>query len=415
MNSLQPTQSIQAPGERNWLGSTAAYYAAFIGLGFTTASLGPLLPLLADQTHTALDQVSILFTTRWLGYLIGSLVIGRVYDRRGGHPVMAIALLAIAACMALTPVIPALWGLALIMLVLGGAESSLDVGGNTLLIWLHGRRVAPFMNGLHFFYGLGALLSPLIIAQSVLLTGRSAWALWLVALLIVPLAFSLLRLPSPVAHIPEPSGVDADAGPDARRHNTDRTRWTVVFLFVLFFMTAIGAEQSFGGWIYTFSVAAGLVSFQTAAYLTSAFWGAFTLSRLASISLANRLSTRAYLIISLAGCAIGLGLLNALGFMDTVSTAQAALWLGTLLFGISIAVVFPITMSYAGERIPIVGQITSLFFVGVSAGGMLIPWLIGQFFESISPYAAMFIILLAILSSIVTFVLIDRLTRRAKT
>lgn len=412
-SSLQPTHIIQAYNERNRLATTATYYAAYISLGLTTASLGPLLPLLADQTHTSLNQVSILFTARWLGYLIGSLAIGRAYDRRSGHPVMAIALIAIAGCMALTPIVSVLWGVALIMFALGSAESSLDVGGNTLLIWLHGRKVAPFMNGLHFFYGLGALLSPLIIAQAVLLTGRSAWALWLVALLVIPLAFILLRLPSPIAHTREPSEMNAET--DARGDGTHRARWMVVFLFVLFFMTAIGAEQSFGGWIYTFSVAAGLASFQSAAYLTSAFWGAFTLSRLGSISLANRLSTRAYLMISLVGCTISLGLLNVLGFIGTGSTAQAVLWIGTLIFGISIAVIFPIAMSYAGERIRIIGQITSLFFVGVSAGGMLFPWLIGQFFESVSPYSAMFIILLAILFSIVFFALIDRLTRRART
>jgi hypothetical protein len=84
-SSLQPTQIVQTHSEQTRLATTATYYAAYVSLGLTTASLGPLLPLLADQTHTLLNQVSILFTARWLGYLIGSLVIGRVYDRRSGH------------------------------------------------------------------------------------------------------------------------------------------------------------------------------------------------------------------------------------------------------------------------------------------------------------------------------------------
>jgi len=369
-----------------------------------------LLPLLADQTLVRLNQVSILFTARSLGYLLGSLLGGRIYDRQAGHPVIAVALILVAICMALTPAIPLLWGLALIMVLLGGAEGSLDVGGNTLLIWLHGTRVAPFMNGLHFFFGLGSLLSPLIIAQAVLVSDRYSWALWLMALLITPVAINLLRLPSPVSPTREIQGVKTE--PAARSGNSIKHRRSVVFLFVLFFMTAIGAEVSFGGWIYTFAVQAGLATAQTAAYLTSAFWGAFTISRLGSISLANRLSTRAYLITSLVGCTLSLSLLNTLRFLGIGSTARVVLWLGAALFGFSIAALFPTTMSFAGERTQISGQVTSLFFIGVSISGMLLPWLIGQFFESAGPYSVMVIIFLAILFSLIFFALVDRLSSR---
>lgn len=411
MNSVQPAQSIQTPSERSRLGITAAYYAAFIGLGLTNASLGPLLPLLADQARVGLGQVSILFTGRWLGYLLGSLFSGRIYDRRRGHPVMAVSLVLVATAMALIPAIPLLWGLVLIMVLLGASEGSLDVGGNTLLIWLHGRKVAPFMNGLHFFFGLGALISPLIIAQAALAYGRSAWALWLIAVFLLPVAFGLLRLPSPPA--PAYAAPEDSAAAAGMQRESNRKRWGVVFLFVLFFLAAIGAEQSFGGWIYTFAVSAGLATAQTAAILTSAFWGAFTLSRLGSILVANRLSTRAYVIISLLGCILSLLLLNLLRFLGSGDLGVAVLWLGTILFGISIAVVFPMMLSYAGERTQIFGQVTGLFFVGVSAGGMLIPWLIGQFFESAGPYSAMVILLLAILASIGLFGLIDQRTRRS--
>ena len=408
VNTLQPAQVIQTQRVRIRLASTATYYAAYISLGLTSASLGPLLPLLAGQTHVRLSQVSILFTARWLGYLIGSLSSGRIFDRRAGHPVIAAGLVLVAVCMALTPAIPLLWGLALVMLLLGGGEASLDVGGNTLLIWLHGKQVAPFMNGLHFFFGLGALISPLIIAQAILVTGQYSWSVWMMALLITPVVIALFRLPSPVSPTKEFQAVNSE--PIARSGNSSRTSWSVVFLFMLFFMALVGAEQSFGGWIFAFSVKTGLANAQTAAYLTSAFWGAFTLSRLASIPLGGRLSARVYLIISLVSCTLSLTLLNTLRFLGVGSAATAVLWLGTMLFGISIAALFPVTMSYASERMGISGRVTSLFFVGVSAGGMLVPWLIGQYFESVGPYSTMVIILLTILCGLVVFALIDRIT-----
>jgi len=43
---------------------------------------------------------------------------------------------------------------------------------------------------------------------------------------------------------------------------------------------------------------------------------------------------------------------------------------------------------------------------------MLLPWLIGQFFESAGPYSVMVILFLAILLSLIFFALADRLSSR---
>jgi len=39
----------------------------------------------------------------------------------------------------------------------------LDSVGNTLLIYTHGNKVGPFMQAMHFSFGIGALLSPLFV------------------------------------------------------------------------------------------------------------------------------------------------------------------------------------------------------------------------------------------------------------
>ena len=64
---------------------TAAYFAAFFVLGATMASLGPTLPYIASNTGTTLASLGLLFTLRSGGYLLGSLVSGRLYDRFPGH------------------------------------------------------------------------------------------------------------------------------------------------------------------------------------------------------------------------------------------------------------------------------------------------------------------------------------------
>ena len=180
---------------------TTGYYASFIALGLVSASLGPTLPGLAKNTGSPLSGISILFAARSSGYLAGSLVGGRLYDRIPGHPVMSGGLLVMAAMMGAAPLLPQLGVLAGAIFVLGMAEGALDVGGNTLLVWVHQDKVGPFMNGLHFFFGFGAFLSPLIIAWAMPADGDIARAYWTLALLQAPAALWLLRFPSPAGHL----------------------------------------------------------------------------------------------------------------------------------------------------------------------------------------------------------------------
>ena len=201
MSTLQRSllRSLSSP-----LAITALYYSSFIGLGMSASVIGPTLLGLTEQTHTSLSQISLLFTASSLGYLLGALAVGRLYDRRTGHPVMVVAMLLIAALLALVPAVPQLAVLLVVVLLLGAAQAGLDVGSNTLLVWLHRERVSPFMNGLHLFWGLGSALAPALIAQAILITGGFDWGYRLIAILLLPVAVLLSRAPSPGAPHKEP-------------------------------------------------------------------------------------------------------------------------------------------------------------------------------------------------------------------
>jgi FHS family Na+ dependent glucose MFS transporter 1 len=349
---------------------TIGYYLGFIGLGLTTASLGPTLPGLAEHTHTQLSQISFLFTARALGYLLGSLQGGRFYDRMQGHLVVTVTLVLMACMLALVPFMPLLWLLTIVLLFLGFGEGCLDVGGNTMLVWVHGRKVGPFMNGLHFFFGVGAFLSPIIIAQAVLASGDIDWAYWILALLMLPAALWILRLPSPTGHI------ITEADPSRRLSSR------LVAMIAVFFFLYTGAEGSYGGWIFSYAAAFHLNA-ETAAFLNSAFWGALTIGRLLAIPIAARLKPALFLLADLVGCLVSLLILLVW------PAAPLAIWVGTLGTGLFMASIFPTTITLAERRLNITGQVTGWFFVGASAGGMVLPWLIGQLFESVGPGVTM--------------------------
>ncbi|HEY7183459.1 MAG TPA: MFS transporter, partial [Blastocatellia bacterium] len=144
---------------------TILYSLAFVALGFGTASLGSTLPALAAQTNAEMKQISNLFIARSFGTLIGSWMIGRFYDRIAGHPLLASSLMALAAAMALAPSAPRLPVLLLLSTFMGIALASINVGGNALIVLVHGERVRPFISALHFAFGVGGYLTPVLVAQ----------------------------------------------------------------------------------------------------------------------------------------------------------------------------------------------------------------------------------------------------------
>ena len=101
----------------------------------------------------------------------------------------------------LIPVIPWLWILVPMFFLMGLANNGIDVGCNSMLVWIYGDRVGPFLNGLHFFFGVGAFAAPLVAAQVVQSTGGVAWAYWLFALVALSCAVLIWNLPSPAAHV----------------------------------------------------------------------------------------------------------------------------------------------------------------------------------------------------------------------
>jgi fucose permease len=67
------------------------------------------------------------------------------------------------------------------------------------------------------------------------------------------------------------------------------------------------------------------------------------------------------------------------------------------------AAIFPTTLTYVEQRIPLSGQITSFFFVGASLGGMTLPWLIGQLIEPAGPKVVMYTILLDLALALIVY------------
>jgi len=383
----------------NKLALTAAYYLSIFMLGSFTSVAGPALPTLAENTSSTLDQISLFFVLGALGYLLGSYFGGQGYDRFPGHRIMAFTLLVIAISGAFVPILHQLWLLLLVQFVLGLAQGANDVGCNTLLLWVHtGKGAGPYINGLHFFFGLGAFLAPLVLARVLSVTGGIQWVFWIFALLSLPLIIWLWGLPEPHAQSEE------------EKNGKAPIPFLPVALLVVAFLLYVGAEVGFGNWLYTYALTLGLGTAITSAYLTSAFWGTFTVGRLLGVWVSTRARATMILFVDLLGCLASLGVIMIWG------DSRLALWTGAIGLGLFMASVFPTTLVLAGERMRVTGSITGWFLFGGGVGGMILPWVIGQAFVGIGAGAMPVLISIAValnLLSIVAFVYLP--IKQAKT
>jgi FHS family Na+ dependent glucose MFS transporter 1 len=383
-------------GQNGKLKITIGYFFAIIAFGTLSAVWGPALPSLANQTHSDLSQISIIFTFNALGFLLGSSLGGRIYDRVPGHPMMVGGLAVMMVTAAAIPLISQLWLLVLVIFLLGAAIGLMVVGANTLLVWVHQANMGPWMNTLTLCNGIGGLLSPMIISSVLAASGKVNIAFWILgAYILLPLVWNL-STPSP----PIPS----DGGDEG---NT-RINYRLVIPVALIFLLATGTEISYHGWFYTMVTTIHSGVEITAGYMLSAYWGAVTFGRLLSIFLITRFSPRALLIASFSA-----GLVSA-GFILAGSSYLPALWVGAVGMGLSLSSIFPILLTFTERRARITGKMTGIFFSSGAVGSMTLPWLSGQLFRVVGPRAPMIVVLASIIAGVAIFTYL-MLTSQRKT
>lgn len=377
------------------IGQTIGYYASFIAQGGAGTIVGPTLLSLAQNTHTSPREISAIFLASPFGFLIGSFIGGRCYDRFPGHAIIASALLGMTSLLLVVPFCSSLWLLMLILFGLGVAEGFVDVGGNTLLVWLHREHLRPFMNGLHLCYGVGTFLSPFIVAQALRLTGGILWSYWTIAFLIAPIAIYIWRLPSPSLTQHEQQTSHAPLN------------YRILVFVLLFFLLYVGAETSLTKWIPAYAEIMQIADKVTAAYLASVFAIAFTVGRVFAVPLAARFHPAPLLVGSLSGALI------SVIPMLILPKSLIAVTITVIGLGLNVASIYPNMILFAEQRMKITGQVMSWFGIAASFGAMLTPWLIGQLFESSGPQVLQWAVFLTLLGSLCVLGIIKYTERRA--
>ncbi|KAG8185399.1 hypothetical protein JTE90_018620 [Oedothorax gibbosus] len=396
------------------LARTLVYDLMFMILGLMMSISGPTLLDLKQSSGTNSYGISFIFTARSIGYLMGSTTGGVVLDCLKNEDVaLIVSSLFVALGAYAIPWCRSLPVLLCTFAITGFAMGFSSTGSNTSTLRIWGKKSAPFLQGLHFAYGLGGFLGPLLAApflsthatesrhptlgasQNTSEPVMGIFANYSDNLPVavtdgipqITYAYAIIGAAATVV-----SGcfvfVVAFASKEKSKKDTEvqvlgqdpGIAFTTIVIVLACLQTGLvsGIEISFTQMLTSYVVQSDhALTKVTGSYMTSLYWGCFTLMRFISVLLACKLSVQKLLMFDLVLSSAAILLLLTVGtrFVD-------GLWVGTALLGIGVASIFPATLSWVENYININNRIASAFTIVSNVLEMTVPLLISIYLDT---------------------------------
>ena len=299
----------------------------------------------------------------------------------------------------------------------GFGGGNVDTAGNVIIlnIW-EGRDSGPYMHAVHFCFGLGAFLAPLIarpflVNQEVVdthsidhdqlpppglnltqtTTGLEYQSSWTI-LTLYPLVSSygvLVSLCCLYFFMQDRKSSPANLQSSNTNNQTEekadqptttlssKLRLLIVGLLGIFFFLYVGMEVAMGTFISVFAVQSGLgFSRAQGSDLAAVFWGTFAAMRGLAVLLA--IIARPVLVMwsSFLLCLLGSSLLSV-----WADQSSLVLYIGTTVLGVGMASIFATGFLWAEQTIGVSSKVSATLIISSSLGAKLFPVVVGNLVE----------------------------------
>lgn len=151
---------------------TLAIFWSYVNLGWVVVQIGTALPDLQSLLSIDIETASWLFTSWSLGFVVGSLFCGILYDRVNRLVIMFVCTFGVGICSVCLPHSKTFPIMITVRVVTGLFCGGIDTGANTIVPSIWGSEVGPFMQALYLFYTLGSISSPLATEPFMSFTGK---------------------------------------------------------------------------------------------------------------------------------------------------------------------------------------------------------------------------------------------------
>jgi fucose permease len=356
-------------------------FFAFILIGAMDAALGVLLPSL--RSHYSIDKatVGLLFVSGTFGYLVAAFTSGLLVDKLGLRlfmPLGPIIVVLGAITIAFTPPFPALMGG---FLLTGIGVGLIDAGLNSYVAGLP--KNTALLNYLHAFYGVGALIGPMLATGVIIyeLGWNNLYYVWagVGLLLTVGMVLSFRDQESP-SQLAEQTTGEKEGG----NVLAAALRMPVVWVAAFFLLIYVGIEVSLGSWMFSFLTEERHETEVLSGLAVSGYWLGLTVGRFVLGKVSEKLGNRLLIELCLVGVVAGV----ALVWLVPVGVVMAA---GMWLIGFSLGPIFPTTIALMSGLVPARILPSAIGFIASfgSMGAALLPATVGALAEQFGLWVLM--------------------------
>ncbi|XP_061179927.1 sodium-dependent glucose transporter 1A-like [Saccostrea echinata] len=429
---------------------------SFFVLGWTIGQFGPSFLDLRIITNASLKKAAGFMTGHSVGYLMGSIISGLIFDKMKGEKTYCVSScsLALTVIVALIPWCSIYELMISIHVFKGMAGGGLDTTGNALLISLWRADGKSFMQSIHFAFAIGGAISPFVTAPFLApdentqnntipsrdiigiasrnttsdLSNVTQWefsrtesrlyipfsiAAFLAVTATVPLFVLACTSTRPTDKKMENSE-DEDGEVDKER-NVEKLSTGMKVLMLIIMMLLMGLycamEDGFNNFLATFCVSQLKWTKYIASVVTAVFWVSFTAGRFLGIFVARSFKPVRMIFI--------LSVFLLVGFLGFFLTAHfkfyEGIWISTGLIGFSMSIIFPSIFSWTEDSIlPVTGFIASLFLIASSTGSMINPIILGFLMDNSTPMWFTYIMLGESVIMLMVFFLVWTIANRIK-
>ena len=316
--------------KRNYILITIAVFSAYIVYGFIENAKGTALPRIqADFGITEL-QLGLILAVNSVGYLIACSVTAALGKNIGIKTCMIIALCIMAAsgvCICFSPGYIALLASFFVLYIGNGM---LEVSSNIIAATIFTKNTGTMMNLAHFFYGAGAIFSPVITTGLMAARFGGQILSWRYMYVIILSCALIPAIPALFGRLKRHDRADKNSGYSTILKSP--TLWLIILIL------AFGSicEMGIGAWFVNFLEKAYSFSGERAAFHLTLFFICFTAARLVLGPAIDKFGFINTLVVAtaFAGVIIALGVI----FGETATPLL-------IVAGVGVAPIYPTVMA----------------------------------------------------------------------
>jgi len=346
-------------------------FAAFVLVGVNAGVTGVLLPAQISDYDVSKAAIGSTFFTGSAGFVLASLLAGMMVHRLGMRATLIVGAVVTAVVGFYMATRPPFAAFVLVGIAGGFGTGVAESGFQAFIVTLP--RATALTNRLHAYFGVGALLGPLLATW---ILGFASWrTVWFVlAVAQVPLVVALwATYPRHELAAHEPPAADEPSGGRSRGLLSTAVRQRSVLLGAALLAVYVGLEFSMGNWGFSYLVQARAEHRVLAGYTVSGYWLGLTLGRFLISPFASRIGASAADMVF--GCLAGVSIVAALAWV----LPGAASIPGFVLIGFFLGPIFPTAMAMVPNVTParLVPTAIGVMNAGSVVGGSALPWLAG--------------------------------------